>query len=84
MDISIILLTKYPTSEWILDGNDYSALTWISETKKPTKKELEDLWPDVQKEIEEQEIAKQEAKESANSKLLALGLTEAEIEALKG
>jgi DNA-binding NarL/FixJ family response regulator len=78
MDIAIILTLKYPGSEWTLDGTNYDGLTWLSDTTKPTKKILEDLWPEVQSEQE----AKATARESALAKLAALGLTEEEIGAL--
>ena len=48
MDITQILSSKYAGSEWTLSGNDYSGLTWISDTPKPTKKALEALWAGVQ------------------------------------
>lgn len=48
MDISLILTTNYPSSEWALDGEDYSGLTWLSETPKPTKAALEKQWADVE------------------------------------
>ena len=48
MDIPTILSNKYAGSEWVLDGDDYTGLTWISDTPKPTKKALEALWAEVQ------------------------------------
>ena len=50
MDIPTILSSKYAGSEWVLDGDDYTGLTWISDTPKPTKKALEALWAEVQHE----------------------------------
>lgn len=47
MDISLILETNYIGSEWALDGEDYSGLTWLSDTPKPTKAALEKQWADV-------------------------------------
>lgn len=47
MDIPLILAKNYFGSEWTLDGDDYSGLTWISETSKPTEKELLSQWVDV-------------------------------------
>jgi hypothetical protein len=55
----------------------------IELTGKEKDEFLEDI-AIIQQAFEADVIAKQEAKESANSKLLALGLNEAEIEALKG
>ena len=50
IDYAAILTRKY-NAQWVLDGEDYSGLTWLSEITKPTKKELDDLWPVVQTEI---------------------------------
>jgi len=48
MDIPTILTERYSGSEWALDASDYTGLTWLSDTPKPTKKALEALWPEVQ------------------------------------
>lgn len=52
MDITAILSNKYVGSEWTLNGDDYSGLTWLSDTVKPSEKELEALWPEVKYETE--------------------------------
>ena len=82
MNIPTILIFKFPNDEWALNGDDYEGLTWLSETPKPSKEELEELWPKVQKEIEDKAKAKIAARKSALEKLAALGLTEAEIATL--
>ena len=84
MDIAIILSTKYIGSEWTLDGDSYAGLTWISDSPKPTKKQLEDLWPSVQTELAAKAQAKIDAKASAIAKLEALGLTVDEVEVAFG
>jgi hypothetical protein len=48
MDITQILSSKFAGSEWTLSGDDYTGLTWLSDTPKPTKKALEALWSEVQ------------------------------------
>jgi len=48
MDIATILTKKYVGSLWNLDGDDYTGLTWLSDTPKPTEDELLALWPEVQ------------------------------------
>ena len=48
MDIAAILETHFRDSLWILDGDDYTGLTWLSDSPKPTEAELEALWPEVQ------------------------------------
>jgi hypothetical protein len=84
MDYSQILLTKYKTSEWTLNGDSYDGLTWLSDTPKPTQEELEDLWPEVQAELAAKAQAKIDAKASAIAKLEALGLTVEEVEVAFG
>jgi hypothetical protein len=51
MDIATILTRRYAGTEWTLNGDDYSGLTWLSEGKAPTEKQLEALWPTVQYEV---------------------------------
>ena len=79
MDIPTILTRKYPGQEWVLNGDEYAGLDWLSDSPKPTEKELADLWPVVQDEIAAEHQAKLDAKASAVSKLEALGLTVDEI-----
>ena len=84
MDIATILTRKYPGKEWTLSGDDYSGLVWHSAGKKPTKKELEALWPGVEAEIAAEAQAKIDAKASAIAKLEALGLTLDEVKVAFG
>jgi len=48
MDIPLILARKFAGAEWTLDGDEYVGLNWLSDSAKPTEKELEALWPVVQ------------------------------------
>lgn len=84
MDIATILTRRYEGSEWTLDGDDYTGLTWLSDTPKPSKKTLEGLWVEVQAEIAAEIQAEIEARESAIAKLAALGLSVDEIQAAFG
>lgn len=84
MDIAIILTRRYQGQEWTLDGDDYTGLTWLSDTPKPSKKTLEGLWAEVQAEIAEERQAKLDAKASAIAKLEALGLTVEEVSSAFG
>jgi hypothetical protein len=84
MDIAAILKINYPSDEWVLDGNDYEGLTWLSETIKPSEKQLKDLWPSVQTELVARAQSKIDAKASAIAKLQALGLTVQEVEVAFG
>ena len=81
IDYTLILSRKYAGQEWILDGDDYSGLTWLSDTAKPTKTTLDNLWPTVQAEI----LAEAEAKAAQRQALLSrLGITEEEARILLG
>ena len=84
MDIAQILTRRYQGQEWTLDGDDYTGLTWLSDSPKPTKAELEALWPTVQEEIAAEAQAKVDAKASAIAKLQELGLTVDEVKAAFG
>ena len=83
MDIAIILSRKFD-AEWTLNGDDYTGLTWLSDTPKPTEEELAALWSDVQAEIAAEAQAKIDAKASAVAKLQELGLTVDEVSAAFG
>jgi hypothetical protein len=82
IDYVAILIRRYKGEEWSLNGEEYEGLTWHSNTTKPSKQELDNLWESVQEEIEEEKIAKQTAKELSLQKLEALGLTIEEIKTL--
>ena len=47
-DYGSVLEAIRPGAEWILDGDEYSGLTWLDESPKPTKKTLDDAWLQVQ------------------------------------
>ena len=80
----LILSTNYPTTQWTLDGFDYSGLTWLDESPKPTQAELDALWESTQTTIAAQKQAAIDTKASALAKLTALGLTQDEVKALLG
>ncbi len=84
IDYATILTRKYQGSEWVLDGDNYEGLTWISETTKPSKAELDAKWDIVKSEINAEKQAKIDLKVSAIAKLAALGLTEDEAKAIIG
>jgi hypothetical protein len=84
MDIATVLVRKYPGTVWMLNNDVYEGLDWRDESKKPTKTELEKLWPVVQAEIEAEKQAKIDARNSAIAKLEALGLTVEEVSTVFG
>lgn len=72
IDYTKILSTKYAGAEWILDGDNYSGLTWLSDSPKPSQKTLDNLWPEVEAQLE----ADRENKAAQKQALLdRLGIT---------
>jgi hypothetical protein len=47
-DYAAVLIAIRPGAEWSLRDNDYATLEWYSDSPKPTKKTLDDAWPQVQ------------------------------------
>lgn len=79
MDISQILTLRYQGQEWVLRGEEYEGLEWLSDSQKPSLAELKALWPSVQAEVKQQEadrIAKRQ------ELLDRLGITEDEAKLL--
>jgi len=46
-DYAAVLTAIRPGAAWSLDGDDYAGLTWLDDSPKPTKKTLDDAWPQV-------------------------------------
>lgn len=69
IDYTQILSRKFTGAEWTLNGDDYSGLTWLSDSAKPSKKQLDDLWPEVQREIADETQAKIDSKQALLDKL---------------
>jgi hypothetical protein len=84
IDYTQILIANYPSSQWTLDGDSYSGLTWYSDTPKPSQAELDGLWESTQAKYEADKQAAIDTKASALAKLAALGLTQDEVKALVG
>jgi len=82
IDYATILFEKYDGSRWTLNGDKYEGLTWLSDTPKPTKKELDHLWDEVLADLKAKKEAKAAAKAAAQAKLAALGLTIEDLQAL--
>lgn len=78
-DYVAILSRRYAGKEWWLADNDYATLEWMSDTAKPSKKTLDDLWASVQQEIADEPAAKATARQAV---LDRLGITEAEARML--
>jgi hypothetical protein len=84
IDYTLILTKKYAGSEWTLNGDDYEGLTWLSDTPKPTQTELDALWDSTIQQVAEEKAQAQAAKEAAEAKLAAIGLTPDDLKALLG
>jgi hypothetical protein len=81
IDYAAILTLRYESSEWTLNGDDYSGLTWLSDSPKPTKAKLDGEWESVKAELE----TKAQAKATAKAALLErLGITQDEAKLLIG
>lgn len=48
IDYAAVLAATRPGAQWTLDGEDYSGLTWLDDTPKPTQAELDAAWPQVE------------------------------------
>ena len=81
IDYTQILFREFAGSNWTLNGDGYEGLTWLSDTPKPTEKELNDLWDKVKSDIK----AEAEAKATAKAAILdRLGLTADELKTILG
>ena len=83
-DYIAVLNANYLGAQWSLSGNDYDTLVWHDDTPKPTQQELDAAWPAVQQAQTDAVAAKETSRQSAISKLAALGLTVDEISAAFG
>lgn len=82
IDFTAILTRRYGGAEWSLIGEDYENLEWLDDSKKPTKKQLEDQWESVQAEIETEKLNQANQREAVLAKLAILGLTVDDLRAL--
>ena len=73
-----------PNAEASVSGGDINTIVWENGTTPISKSEIEAMIPTVEQEIADAVQTKIDDKASANAKLKALGLTDNEIEALKG
>lgn len=84
MSILKVLSKRYVQDEWVLRGEDYDGLEWLSDSPKPSRKKLEGLIAEVEAEELAEAQARDEARASAVVKLQALGLTVDEVQAAFG
>lgn len=81
-DISKALLYSRPGEAWSLNGDTIDGLTWLSDTKPPTKAEIDAAWISYEAARQQAEADALAARESALAKLAALGLTVDDVTAL--
>ena len=67
-----------------ISGDDVNTIIWENGTQPINKQDILDLVPECLAEIEAEEQAKIDNKQSALNKLKALGLNDAEIKAIIG
>ena len=81
IDYPAILTRHYAGSEWTLNGDEYSGLTWLSDTPMPTQEELDALWEPTLALIDQEKADKTAARQAL---LDRLGITEDEARMLLG
>jgi len=75
----------YPDAIFSMVNDDVSMITWVGEEFSiPTKKQLNDAIKALENKEAQDVLDKEAAKNSALTKLQALGLTEAEAKAIAG
>ena len=47
-DYAAVLISIRPGAQWSLNGDGYEGLTWLDDSPKPTKKTLDEAWPQVE------------------------------------
>lgn len=72
------------SAEFTINANDINQITWLNGTTPISKSEIEAMIPIVQQEIEQAKLQEEQRKQSAISKLKAIGLTDEEINSLLG
>lgn len=81
IDYPAILVRHYAGSEWTLNGDEYSGLTWLSDTPKPTQEELDALWDATVAAMQQEKADKEAARQAL---LDRLGITADEARMLLG
>jgi hypothetical protein len=76
-------LTALGYENFYVNGDIYEGIVWEEEPETiPSKEEVESKWDAMITEKEAAKVAKEEAYQSALTKLSALGLTEEEVQAI--
>jgi hypothetical protein len=79
------VMSLRPNTEWSMNGDDVENIIWHTDGVEPlTTAEVEAEKLRLEQEVLDVEAAKVAARESAMSKLAALGLSVSEVEAIVG
>ena len=80
------ILKINPNAQVVIRGSDIDTceIEWHNGTAEISKADIKAMIPTVEQEIKDAETKKINDKATAKSKLKALGLTDAEVEALQG
>ena len=71
-----------PQGGWLLSGDDFDGITWVDDRPRCTKAEFEAGFVQFDAFKAQQEAAAVAAKDAAQAKLAALGLTADDLKAL--
>ena len=66
-DYTAILSRMFPGAEWSLNGSTYAGLRWLDGSAKPTRAELDALWPEVAAALAKERAAQEAAAEAAEA-----------------
>jgi hypothetical protein len=77
-----VLSMLCPAGGWIITGDDFDNVTWVGDNPRCTKAQFEAGFAQYDAWKAEQDAAQVIAKETAQSKLAALGLTTDDLKAL--
>jgi len=78
------ILKINPNAQASVNAEDINQITWLNGTAPISKSQIEAMIPVVEQEIANKKAQQLANKQSALTKLSALGLTEAEIKAILG
>lgn len=79
MNIPLTLSHMRPGEEWTLDGDNYEGLTWLSDTPKPTEKEIKAAEPTALAAEQAKKDETEAARVAAIAHAKSLGFTDAMI-----
>ena len=79
VDYAAVLTVIRPNSLWSMVNNNYATLDWQSDDPKPTKKTLDDAWPQVQYDLDLAAVkAKRQARYQAETDPMFMKVQRAE------